>query len=64
MQNETEEYCTQCGEITIEFKEGYCVDCCDQNQRELDDYNVSYDRWEEMTPRQRDIEINNSIRRA
>lgn len=55
-----EEYCSQCGEGCLEFREGYCVDCCEQNQRELDLHNASYDRWNAMTTAERE----DAIRRA
>ena len=43
------EYCTQCGQDTEEFKEGVCVECCDQNQLELDRHNAQHDAWLKMS---------------
>ncbi len=41
-------YCTQCGDPTKEFHEGYCKECCNQNQQELDRHNWEYDNWNKM----------------
>ena len=49
--------CPQCGEPTDQFYEGYCETCCEQNQRELDEHNASYDRWHGLSDEQRDLEI-------
>jgi len=49
--------CPQCGEPTPELHEGYCEDCCIENQRCLDQHNAEYDRWQRMTDAQRDAAI-------
>jgi hypothetical protein len=49
--------CPQCGFRTEVLHEGYCAECCEDNQRELDLHNHAFDRWERMTDRQRDAEI-------
>lgn len=50
-------YCSQCGDDTEQFKEGVCVDCCDQNQRELDHHNAQYDAWQKLNDQERDVAI-------
>lgn len=53
--------CPQCGEPTEDLHEGYCAECCKENQRLLDHYNASFDRWEAMTDAQRDAEIRTAM---
>ena len=31
--------CTQCGEIAVELHAGYCENCCNQNQAQIDRHN-------------------------
>ncbi len=50
-------YCPQCGEDTESLYEGYCEDCCRQNQRELDSHNTCFDRWQSLSSEQREVEI-------
>lgn len=49
--------CPQCGEPTDRLHEGYCAECCEENQRALDLHNAAYDRWAGMTDAQRSDEI-------
>ena len=49
--------CPQCGEPTQELHEGYCAECCSDNQRRLDQHNAEHDRWQRMTDAQRDAAI-------
>ena len=49
--------CPQCGEPTEELHEGYCRECCDDNQYSLDAHNAGFDRWERMSDRERGDEI-------
>ena len=58
---EDQEHCPQCGEPTDEFREGYCVPCCEANQAALDLHNATFDRWKRMTPEQREAEIRAAI---
>lgn len=53
----TEYDCPQCGEPTPELHEGYCEECCNENQRRLDQHNADYYRWQRMTDDQRDAAI-------
>lgn len=50
--------CPQCGNEATEFQEGVCMDCCKHNQRRLDEHNAQFDRWESLTDKQRQDEIN------
>jgi len=54
--------CPACGEPTEVLVEGYCEECRDERQRELDEHNASYDRWQGMTDAQRDAEIRGAWR--
>lgn len=56
--------CPQCGEPTETLHEGYCADCCAENQAALDKHNAEFDAWEAMTPKQRDARIRDAIRKA
>lgn len=49
--------CPQCGEDTPTLHEGYCADCCSDNQRTLDLHNYAVDRWAALTDQQREDEI-------
>ena len=55
-----EEYCTQCGEATKVFVEGYCSECQEENQSKLDAYNHNFDEWAGLD----DSERKERIRRA
>lgn len=55
-------YCPQCGDDTPELHEGYCEECCRENQRALDQHNADYDRWQRMTDAQRDAAIKFAMR--
>jgi len=54
-------HCTQCGEETEIFYEGYCRACSDMNQAELDDHNHNYDRWQRLSDSQKDSEIKQAM---
>lgn len=54
--------CPQCGEPTPSLYEGYCAECCAENQRSLDAHNAGFDRWERMTDAQRDADIKRASR--
>jgi hypothetical protein len=54
--------CPQCGEETPALHEGYCLQCCSDNQASLDSHNFQLDRWNSMNDSQRDAEIKNSYR--
>ncbi len=56
-------HCPQCGCDTPELHEGYCTECCEDNQRRLDAHNFGFDHWERMTDAQRDAEIKAAVRR-
>jgi hypothetical protein len=49
--------CPQCGADVMELREGVCMDCCKENQRRLDEHNEQFDRWQSLTDKQRDDEI-------
>lgn len=55
-------HCPQCGDDTPELHEGYCRECCDENQRQLDLHNAEFDRWDKLTDRQRADEIRRASR--
>jgi hypothetical protein len=52
--------CPQCGGLTPELHEGLCHPCFGRNQAELDRHIAEFDRWERLTPAQRDDEIRNA----
>lgn len=54
--------CPQCGEGAEQLHEGYCRECCNENQRALDEHNEAYDRWRAMSQDQRDAAIKRAIR--
>jgi hypothetical protein len=54
--------CPQCGEGTDQLHEGYCQECCADNQRALDEHNEAHDRWQAMSQEQRDAAIKRAIR--
>lgn len=47
------ETCSQCGLNSNDFQEGVCVDCCNQNQLELDRHNQEFDIWEKLEAERR-----------
>lgn len=53
--------CPQCGEDTERLHEGYCAECCTENQRALDLHNAEYDRWQSMTDNQRQAAISAAV---
>jgi len=46
--------CPQCGEPTDQLHEGYCEECCNQNQAELDRHNHEYDHWSRLDNERRE----------
>jgi len=50
-------HCPQCGEPMEELHEGYCEECCRQNQMELDRHNAEYDHWNRQDAERRDEAI-------
>lgn len=53
----TDYNCPQCGEPTETLHEGYCAECCSENQARLDAHNAAFDAWKKMTDAQRDTAI-------
>lgn len=53
--------CPQCGESTETLHEGYCADCCAENQVALDKHNAEFYAWQNMTDLQRDKAIRRSV---
>ena len=49
--------CPQCGEPTEQLHEGYCEECCNQNQYDLDCFNARHDWWNGLTRKQKDEAI-------
>jgi transcription elongation factor Elf1 len=56
--------CPRCGEETATLHEGFCLECCQQGQAELDQHNAQFDRWESLTDAQREAEISDAVRLA
>ncbi len=56
-EGQEEVYCPQCGADCEQLHEGHCEPCCEQNQKELDEHNASYDRWQGLSDEQRASEI-------
>lgn len=50
-------HCPQCGEPVDQLHEGYCEECCNQNQAELDRFNAEYDHWNRMDDERREEAI-------
>lgn len=53
--------CPQCGFETETLHEGYCKDCSEAMQEELDLHNAQYDRWQGLSDEQRANEIKRAI---
>jgi len=49
----TDLICPQCGEATDALHEGYCAECCADNQMGLDQHNARCDWWGNMTDSER-----------
>jgi hypothetical protein len=56
-------YCPQCSYETPELYEGYCKDCCVENQRALDEYNFQRDFWNHLTDEERKESIRYEMNR-
>lgn len=54
--------CPQCGNETETLNEGCCEDCRKDNQKNLDNHNLSFDRWESLSDSQRWDEIINAAK--
>jgi len=50
-------YCPQCGDHTEQLHEGYCEECCKNNQNILNDFNLRLKWWDGLTDEQRWKEI-------
>lgn len=46
--------CPQCGDSVSQLHEGYCGDCCNENQRQLDQHNYEYEHWQRMDDERRE----------
>jgi hypothetical protein len=53
----SEFHCPQCGCTVDRLNEGYCDDCHDIRQTELNEHNARFDFWEKLTDRGRDYYI-------
>lgn len=49
--------CPQCGQETETLHEGYCEECRDQRQRELNEHNASIDFWDSLSDKEKDFYI-------
>ena len=49
--------CPQCSEETEELHEGYCKECCDENNKALHTHNHHYDRWSRLPEEERVADI-------
>lgn len=54
--------CPQCAEPTETLHEGYCAECCEENQSSLDAHNLQHDRWQRLSDSDRAAEIKQQIR--
>lgn len=54
--------CPQCAEQTEDLHEGYCADCCEENQVALDLHNIQNDRWQRLSDSGRAAEIKQQTR--
>jgi glutaredoxin-related protein len=52
--------CPQCATVVEQLHEGYCEQCCNENQAALDRHNFEYDYWNRMDNERRE----EAIRRA
>lgn len=56
------EYCPACGEPAERLFEGYCKECYDQRQMELDKFNAREDWWNSLTDAEKDAQIKRAVR--
>lgn len=49
--------CPQCGAFTPVLREGYCAECCEENQARLDAHNAAFDAWDKLTDAERERRI-------
>ena len=54
--------CPQCSEPTDTLHEGYCAECCEENQSSLDAHNFQHDRWQRLSDSDRAAEIKQHTR--
>ncbi|MHC4215058.1 MAG: hypothetical protein ACYSWP_16990 [Planctomycetota bacterium] len=60
MPDDMEKYfisCPQCGDAVDRLHEGYCEECCNENQAALDRHNAEYDYWQRLDDERRDEAI-------
>lgn len=55
-------YCPQCGCETRALYEGYCLECRDENQSQLDQHWAQYNHWGQLSDDERDKAIRNACR--
>lgn len=55
-------HCPKCGEDTDRLHEGYCFECSQAGQSELNTHNAQFDIWERMSDAQRDCAIKDAFR--
>lgn len=55
------EDCPQCGEQTSELYEGYCEECCAENQLQLDRHICEYDHWNRLDSERRERAIKDAL---
>lgn len=55
------ENCPKCGAKFAKMREGVCVDCWQEIQKELDLHIEEYDRWNRMSDHQREAEIRRAM---
>lgn len=56
------ETCRQCGELAETFAEGVCLECRDENQAKLDEFNVRKILWDHLTDQEKDCILRDIIR--
>ena len=54
--------CPQCGEETEVFFEGYCEDCCRENQWYLDQHIAEQEHWDRLDNERREELIRDATR--
>jgi len=57
MSDKSELFCPECGLDTEALYEGYCHECLDERNKQLQQHNFSYDRWKNMSDADREKEI-------
>ena len=62
MNEKAELYCPDCGEPVDRLVEGYCQECHDERQSELDEFNAQLDWWDGLTDPEKDAQIKRAVR--